>query len=544
METKEESAPPSIAQQCFSNMNSSFPYIQQFPPTTPSLIYPNPMQFNMMMKLTNQINQMNQMKYFPQVNPNCFIQPTPQHFNPFLPFIRPSIQHPLFQNQMQVLPNMPKQQQQPKKAKNKNKQNSIQPQAAAKQTEDRSLQGNKDNMLTHEENKGITNDFDEDINSVYDINSIQETCVNADDNHIVNNSYNNNTNAINSALDVKCNNINSNSINDIKECDNFSSQSHNVSLQNPKEEVVAMSNVNVSSNSTSNTNNDHNNNNLFTDINSFTDINQLDFPMESFPPSHQTNQNEPSLSLPQNSQTKIPTTLPSSSSSSIPSIKPIGSYYCEFHQIYYITEEAYKKHLKLVHNKQPLSQVKTCTECSKTFKSELSLKAHLETHANQCDICYKLFSNGNILLDHKTQCHPELFTCKHCKISFTTSDDLYIHSLLHYNKCTNCNKSFEHKSQLEQHMKDKHYVQCNECMKSFATTLAMNAHYKDVHMNKDNVAKFTCRVCQRKYLTDNALKSHIKAKKHFESKFVCKEHNKIFDSEEALNSHNAVKHKK
>lgn len=534
METKEESAPPSIAQQCYSNMNPSFPYLQQIPPTTPSLIYPNPMQLNMMMKLTN---QMNQMKYFPQVNPNCFIQPSP-----FPSFIRPTI--PIFPNQMHVHPSMPKQQlqqQQLKKAKNKNKQNVNQPPVPAKHNEDRSLQGNKDNMVTHEENNGITNDFDEDINSPYDINSIQETYVNADDNHINNNyniNNNNNTNTINSTLDVKCNNINSNSINNIKECDNLSSQSHNVSLQNSKEEVVA-----ISSNSNNTTNNV--NNSLFTDINSFTDINQLDIPMEPsssspLPPHNEPPHNEPSLSFPANPQTKIPITLPSS----IHSIKPIGSYYCEFHQMYYITEEAYKKHLKLVHNKPPQSKLKTCTECSKTFKTELSLKAHLETHANQCDICYKLFSNGNILLDHKTQCHPDMFTCKHCKVSFTTSDDLYIHSLLHYNKCTNCNKSFEHKNQLEQHIKDKHYVQCNECLKSFVTTLAMNAHYKDVHVNKDNTAKFICRVCQRKFMSDSALKSHIKAKKHFDNKFVCKEHNKVFISQEALNSHNAVKHKK
>ena len=125
------------------------------------------------------------MKYFPQVNPNCFIQPSP-----FPSFIRPTI--PIFPNQMHVHPSMPKQQlqqQQLKKAKNKNKQNVNQPPVPAKHNEDRSLQRNKDNMVTHEENNGITNDFDEDIKSPYDINSIQETYVNADDNHI-NNNYN------------------------------------------------------------------------------------------------------------------------------------------------------------------------------------------------------------------------------------------------------------------------------------------------------------------------------------------------------------------
>lgn len=530
METKEEGAPPSIAQQCFSTMNTSFPYMQQIPSTTPSLIYPNQMQFNMMMKLTNQINQMNHMKYFPQVNPNYFLQTGHPAYHPFHPFIRPSVQQPFFPNPMQVYASVPKQAQ-PKKAKNKSKQSSNQPQVA-KSTVDRSLQGNKGNMLTREENNGISSGFDEDINSVYDINSIQGTCANADDNHIVDN-INSNTNTINATLQSKCNNTNS--INSTKECDNFSSQSHSVSLQIPKEEVVATSNVNASSASTSKT--VSTNDNVFIDINSFTDINQLDFPIEPSQLSHESNHAEPSPPL--DHQLKLSATLPST----VVSIKPIGSYYCESHHIYYITEEAYKKHLKLVH-KEPVSQVKACADCSKTFTSEVSFKAHLETHANQCELCYKLFDNGNALLEHKTQYHPEMFTCKNCKVSFTTSDDLYIHSLLHYIKCTYCNRSFERKSQLQQHIKDKHHVQCNECTKNFATTLAMNAHYKDVHQPKDNEVKFTCRVCQRKFASDSALKLHIKAKKHFENKFACKEHNKTFFTQEALNCHIAAKHKK
>ena len=232
--------------------------------------------------------------------------------------------------------------------------------------------------------------------------------------------------------------------------------------------------------------------------------------------------------------------VPNSSINKI-GVKPLlDQFYCDKHKNYYPTWEEYEHHIRSSHNSFK------CAVCSKQFKAKQALNEHMKTHVHQCSKCARKFPTEKGLQSHLL---AHKFECKTCKKLFNTTEILTEHIKTHkvnekiinqilnmnYYKCDKCEKGFETKAQLEQHLKDKHYVPCTECGKSFATATAMNAHFTAVHKKRDG--SFVCSFDGKKFSTAYALEMHNKDK----HSYFCNEHKKSFASQSALDAHMKAK---
>lgn len=241
--------------------------------------------------------------------------------------------------------------------------------------------------------------------------------------------------------------------------------------------------------------------------------------------------------------------VPNSSINKI-GVKPLlDQFYCDKHKNYYPTWEEYEHHIRSSHNSFK------CAVCSKQFKAKQALNEHMKTHVHQCSKCARKFPTEKGLQSHLL---AHKFECKTCKKLFNTTEILTEHIKKHkvneilkkeldeektinqilnmnYYKCDKCEKGFETKAQLEQHLKDKHYVPCTECGKSFATATAMNAHFTAVHKKRDG--SFVCSFDGKKFSTAYALEMHNKDK----HSYFCNEHKKSFASQSALDAHMKAK---
>ncbi|XP_072025771.1 uncharacterized protein [Amphiura filiformis] len=110
-----------------------------------------------------------------------------------------------------------------------------------------------------------------------------------------------------------------------------------------------------------------------------------------------------------------------------------------------------------------------CEHCGKSFKSDIVLRAHLETHDNKtfpCDQCDYVGGTKAAIYNHR-QCHiPKeqmQFKCDQCDWVGKRSTEFQIHlrkhSAMKLFRCGHCGHSYKHKHGLTRHLKEKHIVQ-------------------------------------------------------------------------------------
>ena len=143
-----------------------------------------------------------------------------------------------------------------------------------------------------------------------------------------------------------------------------------------------------------------------------------------------------------------------------------------------------------------------CTECSKDFVHQTSLKNHLLTHSN-----------------------IKSFVCSVCGLSFTTNGNLNQHKMTHEGEnqkkfsCEICSKKFNRSTNLKEHIathtKEQRY-HCSTCEKKFSNSSALSKH-KKLH---NDVKPFQCpnTTCKKRFSQRSHLKKHVNSSVHSESK--------------------------
>ena len=214
-------------------------------------------------------------------------------------------------------------------------------------------------------------------------------------------------------------------------------------------------------------------------------------------------------------------------------------------------------HVKIFHKKERPFQ---CDRCPKAFAVPFALKNHIMVHhetptESKCDQCDKVFNNIVHLKTHINMQHravPNSFVCETCGKNFKSKGTLVQHCqsrhqtpeekdkmkipcsfpgctykglwqnhvkkhyrLVHLKQknhaCEHCNKPFDSKRRLEEHINGKHLglkpLQCDLSQCEFATAYSsiLAEHKKVAHGNQ----KFECPYCNHVARYKNNLQKHI-----------------------------------
>ena len=160
-----------------------------------------------------------------------------------------------------------------------------------------------------------------------------------------------------------------------------------------------------------------------------------------------------------------------------------------------ITKKGLARHLK-THS----SNMKKCSMCSKSFKTELKLQEHMKTHKVKiCSICEKQFRRPFLFKKHKREAHcGTVETRKVIK------------------RCSECGKVFNRPWRLKKHLEDKHgaeesdvskkLVKCKHCDEELESDKALKIHLHEHHVQLAH----RCEICEKYFFTSKAFRKHIK----------------------------------
>ncbi|XP_044734622.1 zinc finger protein 26-like isoform X2 [Chrysoperla carnea] len=202
---------------------------------------------------------------------------------------------------------------------------------------------------------------------------------------------------------------------------------------------------------------------------------------------------------------------------------------CELCDEIFLTQENYLSHYDSVH-------LFKCNLCEQILQSQVQFKKHLYTHKKQRvktmhKIRFKKLGQGQPKLEYR---------------------------------CTECNKMFQFKSKLEQHMSvhsDENQYLCTYCGKALKSGSSLRVHLR-THTNEkpycckicgfksgyplrdhlishSNERKYECEICKKSYARRNTLKRHIKTHST-ERNFVCDICGKRFTFKHKLREHQYI----
>ena len=184
---------------------------------------------------------------------------------------------------------------------------------------------------------------------------------------------------------------------------------------------------------------------------------------------------------------------------------------CDFCEVKFNSDTGKYLHIKQKHDIQ--STKLGCEICDKEFITKTSMRLHTEkVHTKSldmnCKICDKQFSDKDYLrclirLVHSQKKH----FCEVCSNCYSSNESLLHHiSTKHIFdkiiKCDFCDKSFQCKGTIDQHVKRVHQgtkkkikksikkFQCQECHKTFKQKYGLYIHYSSIHAEK-----FRCEHC-------------------------------------------------
>ncbi|KAF9409476.1 hypothetical protein HW555_011172, partial [Spodoptera exigua] len=193
----------------------------------------------------------------------------------------------------------------------------------------------------------------------------------------------------------------------------------------------------------------------------------------------------------------------------------------------------------------------TCPFCNKHFISIYFLKRHIFKHNNkkaECQICNNVYKSKFLLFEHRRVAHlkPESFymTCKVCGRNYTDIDKLQDHEQIHRIKpCELCNKVFTTQAHYENHIQKHsaklklhtklHAQTCSFCEKECVNDNELSLHVNKIHLQ---IKPYSCDMCDRQFYTENNLKCHKKVHS-MPSKETCEFCNKTLKSRKQLVIH-------
>jgi len=156
-----------------------------------------------------------------------------------------------------------------------------------------------------------------------------------------------------------------------------------------------------------------------------------------------------------------------------------------------------KEKIKELNEKNPINQrTHQCKLCPKNFCQKEHLRQHVENvhKTHQCEFCAKKFSRREPLCQHlkaahdgETQAPP--FRCELCLVTFGKKKVFERHIQIFHptelHECKDCQKRFNGKGHLAEHVKAAHPKEkrhvCKLCLTTFFSRSALKAHKKKKH---------------------------------------------------------------
>jgi len=201
-----------------------------------------------------------------------------------------------------------------------------------------------------------------------------------------------------------------------------------------------------------------------------------------------------------------------------------------------------------------------CSECGKSFSTEVKLKMHRcvrTADAIACELCFKKFAYQSALDQHMDSHTVDsqksfgdsdvtAFGCSVCNTSYTSTVRLNEHIMTHWTdnigsvyKCQLCSEQFELMTALESHVSGMHSVgqlhyRCSDCEKSFGTEIKLKLH-KRVHTDD----ALLCTVCSKTFVLPSELKYHMDFHAG-EKRFGCSICGKRFSIRQSMLSHELI----
>ncbi|OAD61953.1 hypothetical protein WN48_05520 [Eufriesea mexicana] len=226
-------------------------------------------------------------------------------------------------------------------------------------------------------------------------------------------------------------------------------------------------------------------------------------------------------------------------------------------------------------------QIKTCSQCSMTFRYKRHLDRHLEGHQkNNCSHCNAKFARRKHLDIHLFRSHGERVTkyphscdvcsrsfpkrillnrhrakhnyengkvCSDCGEMLKAEEDDKEHKENHCSKkqfkCKRCLQTFSIEQTYVTHIQNHDNHKCTKCDVTFASKKKVHEHYKMVHSSKLNHDKisnndstshlnkvnreislrdiFICPICSKKLISRRVLDQHIRRIHKEDKKFIC-----------------------
>lgn len=150
-----------------------------------------------------------------------------------------------------------------------------------------------------------------------------------------------------------------------------------------------------------------------------------------------------------------------------------------------------------------------------------------------CAKCKQSFFSFEVLSDHMKSklCFTEIISCKECGKEFKSKKNLYSHSQIHKKKekmmCEACAKEFSSQFDLDSHIAATHrrvvkkdcVFRCTYCQERFDSHLDLLVHVKQHNKEKKDAPRL-CEICAKVCANQKSYLSHMTTHRNQKS-FVC-----------------------
>ena len=191
-----------------------------------------------------------------------------------------------------------------------------------------------------------------------------------------------------------------------------------------------------------------------------------------------------------------------------------------------------------------------CSVCSKSLKSDASLRSHQkscrESERWDCGVCLNTYTRKTSLERHRLRHIGVRHPCKVCPLTYANKDGLWRHTRIHHSShppafpCVICGKYYNNKQQQERHLIQEHQKSrtwpCPDCPYESGDKALLDAHLKARHSPK----LFECGICPKMFAVKAYMKRHQAS--HMAPK-PCPECDFKTKYDESLSLHIAHKHR-